>query len=230
MKELIAQTNIKVDAKWESIDCDSLYLSFGPSPPHIPDLERFMNDMLESVLEDGFGRDIRSQLGSPLAKTASSTCCLLQPDFFLKSKPIRCGLMKYNLYMQIVDEALRIDMGLLVMAPLIHLYKACQLAFPDAPVWPELEFLLKYQNIKHLFFGGLPTTFKEAAVKFSLSMGGSPTFLAANRRKGTFKMIANRLRLVENPCLLGNILSAWFDGGLQAAKMSMRSPSTSSDS
>lgn len=79
-----------------------------------------MDDIPELVLEDCFGEDIRDQLGSPLAMTASSPCCLLQTGFFRESKPIRCDLVKYNLYMQIVDKALRIDMGLLVMTPLIH--------------------------------------------------------------------------------------------------------------
>lgn len=43
-------------------------------------------------------------------------------------------------------------------------------------------------------------------------------FFAANRRKGAFKMNPNRPHLVENPCILGNILSAWFDGGHQAGR------------
>lgn len=216
VQELQAHTGLKVDAEWEGIDRDALYPPFGPRPPHIPDLERFMEDVLQMVLNDGFGEDVRSQLGSPLAMMAPSIRCLLQRDFFLRANPIRCGLIKYNIPMQIVDKAMRIDMGLLVMTPLIHLYKACQLAYPDAPTWPDLDFLLKYQNIKHLFFGELPTTFKEAAVKFSLSMGGSPTFFAADRRKGAFRMNPYNLRLVDNPCLLSNILSAWLDGGPQA--------------
>lgn len=212
LQELDTCTAIIVDFAWDSIDKDRLYPPFGPRPPHIPNLEAFMNEMHYLVFQDGFSEAVRQGV-SPLEIVCTWPHCLLEQNFYLKCNPVRYGLMEYNLYMQTLNKAMFIDMGLLVMTPLIHLYKALQLAYPDAPVWSDLEFLLKYQDIEHLFFGGLPKTFKEASNKYALSLGGSPTFFASDRRRGGFKMNPHKLRLVRSPALLGDILSVWFDHG-----------------
>ena len=135
------------------------------------------------------------------------------PDFFLRYNPIRCGLILYNLRFQIYSRVLAIDHGLVTFLPMIHLYKMCQLVYPDMPAWPDMEFLLLHQNVNRLFFGGLPTSLRESTSKYSLAIGMAAQILPTMR--STVKPIFPRyhkMRYAENECPIGIILDSSLRG------------------
>ncbi|KAK6070962.1 hypothetical protein SCUP515_08179 [Seiridium cupressi] len=196
--------------RWDTdIESGKLFPNVGPKPPHIRALRAFLAEMEGAILEDGFRQALMNSL-DPMTLMMISR--YLKEPFALKQNPVLSGLLDYTLYIQLHNRAIDMDTGLLVMTPILHLYRACRLAYPEAPAWPDMEFVMRCQDSKSLFFGGIPTTLKESAMKYTLSVGGSLAMFAKHRRKAPFHMDWNKLRLVSNCLTVGNVLSPWLGG------------------
>lgn len=192
------------------IDIERLKPPIGPTPPHIEDLTRFVDGIKDEVLNGSLTEQITSIPSGQLPFYLSD------PDFYLEYNPIRCGLMQYNLRLQLYERALAFDARLLMLIPMIHLYKMCRLVYPEMPAWPDMEFVLLHQDVDRLFFGGVPTSFTETTSKYSLAMGMSATALSKMKRTGRMKSPnLDRMRFAQNTCPVGSILSASLGGYAQ---------------
>jgi hypothetical protein len=54
-----------------------------------------------------------------------------------------------------------------------HLYPASRLLDPEAPAWPDMEYLLYQQGSEGLSIGGLPRTLDESHRKCNVAVGQS---------------------------------------------------------
>lgn len=191
------------------IDIERLKPPIGPTPPHIEDLDRLIRDMEDEVVNGSLTRQVTST--RPL--TGTLPLYLSDPDFFLEYNPIRCGLMHYNLRLQLYERALAFDKGLLMLVPMIHLYKMCRLVYPEMRAWPDMEFFLLHQDVDRLFFGGVPGSLAETSSKYHLAMGASATTLGKMKRTGKMTPLNfDRMRFAENPCPIGSILAPSLGG------------------
>ncbi|KAK8140118.1 hypothetical protein PG984_000184 [Apiospora sp. TS-2023a] len=191
----------------DDIDIERLKSPIGPTPPHIEDLTGFFDGIKDEVLNGSLTGQITS---IPLGQLPFY---FSDPDFYLECNPIRCGLMQYNLRLQLYERALAFDTGLLMLIPMIHLYKMCRLVYPEMPAWPDMEFVLLHQDVDRLFFGGVPRSLTETTSKYALAMGMSATALSKIKRSGKMKSPNfDRMRFAQNTCPIGSILSASLGG------------------
>jgi hypothetical protein len=103
--------------------------------------------------------------------TASFATPLEREDFyFLKRHPVRCGLMKHHLYSRLHELRFQGKRNLTNMTWLVHLYHASKIFDPEAPVWPDMEFIIARQGT-HLFDGAAPTTIAESLYKLKKCAG-----------------------------------------------------------
>jgi hypothetical protein len=71
----------------------------------------------------------------------------------LKHRPIRCGLLKYELELQLHYRATTIEKLGTDVLYLGWLYVVgSRILHPDAPKWPDIEYVLHGQE-ERLFFG-----------------------------------------------------------------------------
>ncbi|KAK7923511.1 hypothetical protein PG985_007582 [Apiospora marii] len=202
------QRHISMAAKnLNDIDIERLKPPFGPTPPQIEDLTR----LIDGIKDEVFNGSLTEQVTS--IPSGQVPFYLSDPDFYLEYNPIRCGLMQYNLRLQLHERALAFDTELIMLVPMIHLYKMCRLVYPGMPAWPDMEFLLLHQDVDRLFFGGVPTSLTETTSKYALAMGMSATALSKMKRTGRMKSPnLDRMRFAQNTCPIGSILSASLGG------------------
>ncbi|KAF2829510.1 hypothetical protein CC86DRAFT_437299 [Ophiobolus disseminans] len=99
---------------------------------------------------------------------AADTCCDI-----MKEKPIRCGLLRYDAYLQIRDSMLYLEQRTGQICMMAHLYMATKLLHPESP------------DSDRIFFGGSPKTLDKCHRKAHLMVGKSAQHSAINpRQKG----------------------------------------------
>ncbi|KAF2647762.1 hypothetical protein K491DRAFT_549820, partial [Lophiostoma macrostomum CBS 122681] len=91
--------------------------------------------------------------------------------YILKRNPLRCGLMKYDLYLNAQFTGYKFAAEGERVWAMAHLYVAGGLLHPDAPAWPDMEHVIWRQNPEWLFFGGKPKSLDEAHRKYRLGLG-----------------------------------------------------------
>jgi hypothetical protein len=103
----------------------------------------------------------------------------------LKHNPIRCGLLKYDLYLDRRGQGLPLEEATNQICMMAHLYVATRTLHPEAPKWPDMELAIHHQNPTRLFFGGIPKTIDECMRKVYDMAGKSATSMArdAGRRQ-----------------------------------------------
>ncbi|KAI4645148.1 hypothetical protein J4E93_005948 [Alternaria ventricosa] len=89
----------------------------------------------------------------------------------LKYNPIRCGLIKYDVYFQLHICGWHLERHSGLVCVLGHLYTAGKLLYPNDPTWPDMEYLLYSQDPNHIFYGGIPKTLDESYRKINLAFG-----------------------------------------------------------
>jgi hypothetical protein len=100
----------------------------------------------------------------------------------LRHHPIRRGLLKYGLELQPHYRAIVIKITGADVLYLGWLYiVGSRIIHPDAPRWPDMEYVLHAQE-ERLFFGESPKTLQDASKKLDLGRGYSIANLANNRR------------------------------------------------
>ncbi|KAK8055039.1 hypothetical protein PG993_000266 [Apiospora rasikravindrae] len=189
------------------IDIERLKPPIRPTPPHVQDLIQLIGNIEDEVLNGSLTEQV-TKINSGLLPSY-----LEDPDFFLEYNPIRCGLMLYNLRLQLYDRALTFDKGLLMLIPMVHLYKMCRLVYPEMPAWPDMEFFLLHQDVERLFIGGLPVSLTESTSKYALAIGMSAQALSKMKRTGKMKPPNfDKMRFAQNTCPIGSILVSSLGG------------------
>lgn len=94
-----------------------------------------------------------------------------EPDTLLKAHLLRCGMLKYDTYLQLHKKSIDMvnESGHVLM--MCHMYVAARLATVDLPQCPDLELVIAKRNPERLFMGGLPTEYVQYFKKLSLACG-----------------------------------------------------------
>lgn len=94
-----------------------------------------------------------------------------EPDTLLKAHLLRCGMLKYDTYLQLHKKSIDMvnESGHVLM--MCHMYVAARLATVDLPQCPDLELVIVKRNPERLFMGGLPTEYVQYFKKLSLACG-----------------------------------------------------------
>ncbi|KAF2105763.1 hypothetical protein BDV96DRAFT_655337 [Lophiotrema nucula] len=150
------------------------------------------------ALEDAWGyRTQKMKTHEVIGKT------LDERDWVMKMSPWRCGLLKYELELQLHHAATGIEYLTADIMMLCWLYVVgSRILYPDAPRWPDMEFMLQRQDPDHLFHGGLPKTLAEAGKKLDLARGESALNHASNRRNNKVAVNQKNFRRFKDPSVL----------------------------
>lgn len=160
-----------------------------------------LGDYYRKTLENLSYEDRSGNLISEAEMSTRLPHHMVEPDYFLRINPVKCGLLKYGIYLhprsrpsQVASEDNRrrdhqrspidiyrdrnqrlkfkdsqktkrtktslISSDLHVYATKIenywhgitstmHLYVACRSTFPDDPAWPNMEYFLEHQDLRH---------------------------------------------------------------------------------
>ena len=131
-----------------------------------------------------------------------------QEHYLLRNHPLRCGMLKYDTYMQLHATGLGVESHTKGISDLAHLYAACRISYPDDPAWPDMEYLLERQDKNRLFIGALPQSFKEAQRKFALAIGASVTNFSRGKRSNKIKVDVYSAKYVDDRSILGKLYQA----------------------
>ncbi|KAF2802279.1 uncharacterized protein BDZ99DRAFT_207507 [Mytilinidion resinicola] len=142
-----------------------------------------MDDVKEWTLHDNLTRVWGIIARDPILRGHPVMAHLLQePDFFLMLHPILCGILKYNLYLQLHGTGVHYNAGK-------HLHVSTRVFYP-----------------KYLFFNGLPKTLEYAKKKLMIAIGASAINFAKNRRPARVSDLIG-LEWRSNSSLLLRIMS-----------------------
>ncbi|KAF2441426.1 hypothetical protein P171DRAFT_434127 [Karstenula rhodostoma CBS 690.94] len=123
--------------------------------------------------------------------------------------PIRCGLLKYDVYSMLHEYGQRLEHYGGFASVLAHVYNAGKLLYPNDPAWPDMEYLLSQQDPNYIFYGGLPKSLHEADRKCYLAFGQK--MKPANHEKKRFAF-NNVTRTFRETSLLNPVLSPRMTG------------------
>ncbi|KAI1081969.1 hypothetical protein F5B20DRAFT_588088 [Whalleya microplaca] len=167
---------------------------------------------LRSGLIDSSGRPIQLNRG-PLNDRPGPPEFFRDPDYFLRINPLKCGMLKYGLYLHthsyVADHLEETWLGITCM---LQLYVTCRTLWPLDPVWHDMEYFMHHQDVEHLFYGRVPKTWNGFYKKFMLAAGYQISSFAKNSRVKSPQAKKHRRR-VSNPCLLDSILMPWMASG-----------------
>ncbi|KIW89710.1 uncharacterized protein Z519_09866 [Cladophialophora bantiana CBS 173.52] len=93
---------------------------------------------------------------------------------------------------------------------LCHLYNALRIVDSKAPVWPDMELLIRNQSPGAVFTGGRPQTLVQARNSFLLSIGMSATSLAKDSRGMRLRKGNTVLRQYEQGPIARNLFYRWM--------------------
>ncbi|KAF2120926.1 hypothetical protein BDV96DRAFT_595324 [Lophiotrema nucula] len=166
-------------------------------------LDTILDDIQDWALDDFFGQLLAKP--PPCHFPGALSDMQVERDYLLKRHPVRCGLLKYDLYFQLQDSGANLDVQTLRIFSLAHLYTAGKILYPDSPTWPDMELLLQRQDPEWIFHGELPKTLDEAARKFVLGLGASANNFARNRRNDDLVINRKKVRSLRNPSILSEL-------------------------
>ncbi|KAF2499950.1 hypothetical protein BU16DRAFT_556443 [Lophium mytilinum] len=190
----------------QAVEAHQIYCSYVEALPnnikrskHHEPLCKAIRNTYNLVLEDRIGK---MQAERASASLKNSAVKLKGTDYFLGSHPLRCGLIKYDLYLQRHWRGLLIANASADIVCMAHLYAACRLLRPESAPWPDMELLIARQTREHLFIGGQPKTLAESEVKFRLFLGQPPQALAKNRRTSHIPWNPKKARVLKNQSII----------------------------
>ncbi|EXJ66064.1 uncharacterized protein A1O5_10678 [Cladophialophora psammophila CBS 110553] len=124
--------------------------------------------------------------------------------------PVTCGTMKTELQLEWHTLGLKLVNCTAHVPMLCHLYNALRIVDPKAPVWPDMELLIRNQSPRKIFTGGRPKTLVQARNRFLLSIGMSATSLAKDSRGMRLKKDNPGLRQYEQAPIAQNLFYRWM--------------------
>ncbi|KAI4941428.1 hypothetical protein J4E86_010461 [Alternaria arbusti] len=165
-------------------------------------MRNILSDHQDYAIRDRWGRfiqKIKEDKHEPLSKTVD------ERDYVLKRHPIRCGLLKYELQLQLNHRASKIEQMAGDILYMAWLYVAVsRILHPEMPQWPDMEYLLNGRQDK-LFFGEWPKTLDEVGKKIDLGRGYSIANKASNWRSKKDTWDNKQLRRLDDPTVIGEL-------------------------
>ncbi|KAF2807420.1 uncharacterized protein BDZ99DRAFT_573250 [Mytilinidion resinicola] len=132
--------------------------------------------------------------------------------YYLRSNPLRCGLLKYYALMQRHHKDHYTASEQMHVMSMAHLYAACRILHPQSPKWADMEFLIARQTSEHLFFGGWPQALQDSENKFLLVIGMPSNGTARGRRSASVKLNKKVRRFTKGQSLFFEILNERVSG------------------
>lgn len=188
-------------AKDLQVRCPSL--PTGHKDTHINRATRILSSIDEWTMGDMLGSMLRQQPGIQSHSVLGSVAA--QPGYFLKHHPLRCGMLKHNVYMQLHATGTGVESQATTLSTLAHLYVACRLNHPENPVWPDMEFMMERQDRNRLFMGAPPKSFVDAQKKLALAFGASTTNFARGRRNDKPVINLDKTQLFAHRSIIGQL-------------------------
>ncbi|KAL6245621.1 hypothetical protein RBB50_007620 [Rhinocladiella similis] len=125
--------------------------------------------------------------------------------------PLTCGTLKTELYLEWHVLGLKLVNFTSHVPMLCHLYNALRNLHPDAPIWPDLELVIRNQDPARVFIGGIPSTLEDSVKRFFLAMGMSSSMLARNSNNASFSKYNAQKHQFQNATIAGNLFARWLD-------------------
>lgn len=186
-------------------------------PQYDDQLQSVLNDQNDWVFTDELGRIKEENIYFNEFGRFHS-----EPDTLLKVHPLRCGMLKYDLYLQ--HHKMGIDLvnesGHVLM--LCHLYVAARLTVGDMPQWPDLQLVIAKHSPERLFIGGLPKDLTQCFKRFSLASGSSAMTFARNRRNDSHIFRQKNLRLLRSSSAISEVFYERISGMTRDPDASVR--------
>jgi hypothetical protein len=98
-----------------------------------------------------------------------------------------CGAFLYNINSGLQILGITLDYSRDAILSTIHLYNAAKQARCLKESWPDLDYLISLHTPEYLFFGCLPTEWKDFFKRFHLALGTGALNFAKNRRDKKFE-------------------------------------------
>ncbi|KIV76834.1 hypothetical protein PV11_08693 [Exophiala sideris] len=128
----------------------------------------------------------------------------------LENFPVTCGTMKTEMYLEWHILGLRLVnyTGHVVM--LCHLYNTLRSINATAPIWPDMELVIRNQDSGRIFVGPRPSTVQDGEKRLYLAMGMSTASLAKDSKGLAFKKTNAKQREYEKSAIAGNLFDRWM--------------------
>lgn len=128
----------------------------------------------------------------------------------LENFPVTCATMKTELLLEWHTLGLKFVNYTGHVPMLCHLYNALRIIDEKAPVWPDMELLIRNQTPARVFIGGKPKTLDQASNRFFLSMGVSAASLAKDSRQFRMRNSRTYPREFEQSPIARNLFDRWL--------------------
>ncbi|KAF2870737.1 hypothetical protein BDV95DRAFT_607873 [Massariosphaeria phaeospora] len=130
----------------------------------------------------------------------------------LRQHPVMCGLLQYDLYLENHRNGLLFEEFTLGIFPMVYLYAAYRLRWPEAPAWPDMELLILRQDPDRLFYQDpYPASYKKILKCYTMASGMSPRCWTGDRRaKPEEAWSRDRCRHLADPSIITKFLDARF--------------------
>jgi hypothetical protein len=177
--------------------------SLGHEKAHTDRATTILKDIRDWTIDDMYGAMLKQQPGLHAHPVLGGIA--KQPHYLLRHHPMRCGMLKYDVYLQLYATGTGVENQVLMMSMLAHLYAACRSSYREDPVWPDMEFMMERQDKSRLFLGGQPKTFKEASRKLVLAGGASVSNFARRRRDDKVIIDPDNTQYLQDRSVLGTL-------------------------
>ncbi|KAF2828063.1 hypothetical protein CC86DRAFT_405082 [Ophiobolus disseminans] len=125
-------------------------------------MTNILRDHRDIALNDRWGRQVKN---AELQDHEILGMTLKDTDYVLRHHPVRCGLLKYEMELQLHYRATTIEHLTGDVLFLGWLYVVgTRILRPPTPRWPDMEYVL-YKQQNRLFYGGFPKTLGEAGLE-----------------------------------------------------------------
>ena len=124
--------------------------------------------------------------------------------------PVTCGTMKTEIQLEFHVLGLRLINETGHVPMLCHLYNALSTINPDAPIWPDMELLIRNQGPAKVFVGSRPSTLEDAYKRLYLAMGMSATSLARDSKGMHFNRSIAKQREFGHSPIVQNLFDRWM--------------------
>ncbi|KAL8668933.1 MAG: hypothetical protein Q9168_006459 [Polycauliona sp. 1 TL-2023] len=130
-----------------------------------------------------------------------------EPFQLLRQYPVICGLFSFALTMhyQEIQVTFVNAWGSLMYTGQLYNAVRQEKLMTRSKMWKDMEFVMSLQGYDKFFVGDPPTELEAYLKRFVLSMGGSATNFAKNRRKNTVAVSAKGPRQLTKLCAAGQL-------------------------
>ncbi len=124
--------------------------------------------------------------------------------------PLTCGTMKTEMTLEWHVLGLRLvnNAGHVIM--ICHLYNALRSINDEAPIWPDMELVIRNQDPARVFVGPRPNNVEDAYKRIFLAMGMSAGSLARDSSGMTFKKKNAKRHEYQKASIAGNLFDRWM--------------------